>query len=121
MATESLDLNLKVSQQDFEDRITTIGQRMEDISGVIERYNRAKSNLGQFMEEDDSQVQSMIERIDVNVNAARAEYQNLQEVKATLEETVRQMTEMSGKVGTTLESATEAAKETIKTVINAVL
>lgn len=121
MAAGSLDLNLKVSQQDFENRINIIEERMGDLMNVIDRYNRAKSNLSQFMDDDDSNVQTMIDRIDVNVNAARAEHQHLQEVKVTLQQTVEQMTGMSSKVSDTLASATEAAKETIKTYINAVL
>ena len=118
MAGAKLDLNLKVSEQDFLNRINVIEQKMSDLWNVIEKYGRAKLNIGLFMGSTDTHLEDMIERINVNVEAARAEYQNLQEIKVTMQETVNQMNSMSAKIGKTIESATENAKEAIKSVIN---
>lgn len=113
----ALDLNLRVSKDDFQRCIDTAGDKMAALMDVIERYNDAKRNLNQFIEEDDVNYQAMIERIDVNIRAARKSYNALKLEQQTLQETVNKMESMGSKVRQTLEDATGAAGS----VINAAL
>ena len=108
-------LNLKVSQSDFETRVGLIEEKMSKLQDVIESYGRAKENLDQFIEGGDSTYDAMLERIDVNITAARKSYAALQATKVSLQETITQMEGMSGEVKNTIEDATGA----VGSVINA--
>ena len=110
---DGLSLNLKVSKDDFQARVDAANTGMNKLMDVINKYERAKANLDQFMEEGDSNYYAMIERIDVNINAAKRTYAALQETKMTLEKTIQQMEGMSGNVKNVLEDAKEAAVSTI--------
>lgn len=110
-------LNLKVSKQDFLDRIVVVEGRMAQLMDVIERYGRAKDNLDQFIENGDSNYQAMVERINVNVTAAKKSYTALAETKATLQETVNLMEGMSAEVKETITAATEATVSTVNAAI----
>lgn len=110
---DGLSLNLKVSKDDFQARVDAADRGMNKLMDVINKYERAKANLDQFMEEGDTNYYAMIERIDVNINAAKRTYAALQETKMTLEKTIQQMEGMSGNVKNVLEDAKEAAVSTI--------
>lgn len=110
-------LNLKVSKSDFQQRINIVEGRMAQLVDVIERYGRAKDNLDQFIENGDSNYDAMIERINVNILAAKKSYAALAETKASLQETVNLMEGMSSEVKETITSATEAASSTISAAI----
>ena len=110
-------LNLKVSKSDFEQRIAIVEGRMAQLMDVVERYGRAKANLDQFIESGDQNYEAMLERIQVNVDAAKSAYRSLSETKATLQETVRLMEGMSSEVKETIVSGTEAAASSIKSAI----
>lgn len=110
-------LNLRVSKEDFERRIELVDQRMNVLLDVIERYARAKENLDQFMDSDDTNVESMIQRIDENVKAAKKAHAALNETKLSLQETVNQMEGMSSEVKETLEAGIEATKSTVEAAI----
>lgn len=110
-------LNLTVSKQDFVDRINILEAKMHNLQDVIQRYGEAKSNLDQFMAETDDNYESMVARIDANIEAAKKAWTSLQEMKQTLEKTVDSMEGMSTELGQTLKSATEAAKSTISAAI----
>lgn len=110
-------LNLKVSKKDFEDRILVVEGRMSQLMDVIERYGRAKENLDQFIESGDSNYEAMIERIDVNILAAKKSYAALAETKASLQETVTLMEGMSSEVKETITAAVDATKSTVEAAI----
>lgn len=102
-------VNLRVSKEDFVNRINTIETKMAALKDVVERYQTAKTNLDQFIEDGDDNYQAMIDRIDVNITAAKKAWTALQETRDSLQETVDQMEGMSNEVKETLTSATEAA------------
>ena len=110
-------LNLKVSKKDFEDRIIVVEGRMSQLMDVVERYNQAKANLDQFIESGDSNFEAMLERIDVNIKAAKKSYAALSETKASLQETVNLMEGLGNEVKETITSATEAATSTVNAAI----
>lgn len=113
----ALDLNLRVSKDDFQKCIDTAELKMASLMDVIERYNDAKRNLNQFIDEDDINYQAMIERIDENIRAARKSYNALKLQKNTLQETVTKMETMGSNVKQTIEAATGA----VGSIINAAL
>ena len=106
-------LNLHVSKQDFITRIETINQKMTALKDVIDRYNNAKANLDQFVEEGDSTYEEWVRRIDINIENCGKAYASLQESKQSLEKTVEQMEGMGAQLKETVSSATEAAQSTI--------
>ena len=110
-------LNLRVSKQDFIDRINILEIRMQCLQDVIQRYGEAKSNLDQFIESGDDNYEQMIANIDTNVDAAKRAWTALQEMKLTLEKTVDSMEGMSAQIGETIKNATDAAGSTIKAAI----
>lgn len=110
-------LNLRVSKEDFVKRIELVEMRMNILQDVIERYGRAKENIDQFMESDDSNVDAMLERIDTNVLAAKKAHAALSETKLVLQETVDQMEGMSREVKETVSAATEATKSSVEAAI----
>ena len=110
-------LNLKVSKSDFEQRINVVEIRMAQLVDVVERYNQAKANLDQFIESGDSTYEAMIERIDVNIKAAKKAHASLVETKTSLQETVRQMEGLSTEMKETITSATEATVNVVNTAI----
>ena len=110
-------LNVRVSKEDFVRRIELVEARMNILQDVIERYGRAKQNVDQFMESDDSNVDAMLARIDESVKTAKKAYSALSETKITLQETVNQMEGMSKEVKETITSATEATKSTVEAAI----
>lgn len=110
-------LNLKVSKSDFEQRINVVEIRMAQLVDVVERYNQAKANLDQFIESGDSAYEAMIERIDVNIKAAKKAHAALVETKASLQETVNLMEGLSTEMKETISSATEAASNVVNTAV----
>lgn len=113
----ALTLNLRVSKEDFENRIATIQMKMDALRDVINRYQDAKRNLDQFLESGDSNYQAMVERIDVNIKAAGKSYAALQQTKVSLEQTVSQMSGMSSQVQNVLEDAIEATGSAINAAL----
>ncbi len=105
----ALDLNLRVSKDDFQRCIDTAEDKMAKLMDVIERYNDAKRNLNQFIEEDDANFQKMLERVEQNIRAARTSYNALREQKQALQSVVDKLETMSSKVGQTIDSAIGAA------------
>ena len=110
-------LNVRVSKADFEARINTIEQKIAMLVDVIDRYGRAKENLDQFIESNDSNYQAMIERIDENIKAAKKAHASLVETKNTLQTTVDQMNVFGTEVKETLTSAVDATKSTVEAVL----
>lgn len=110
-------LNLFVSKDKFLEKISVVEQKMAALDDVINRYNEAKKNLGQFMGETDDNYQAMVDRIDANVNAAKKSYTALQETKASLQDTVDKMDNMGKEVKETIDAATDAAKSGIEAAI----
>ena len=110
-------LNLKVSKSDFEQRVAVVEGRMAQLQDVVDRYGRAKQNLDQFIEGGDSNYEAMIQRIDVNIKAAKKSYAALAETKASLMETVKLMEGMSNEVKETITTGAEAATSTIEAAI----
>ena len=110
-------LNLKVSKEDFEARISIIEVRMEQLVDVIERYGRAKENLDQFIESADSNYDAMIARIDENIKAAKKAHAALNETKLSLQDTVDKMQNMGNEIKETITAGTDAAASTISAAI----
>ena len=110
-------LNLKVSKSDFEKRINVVDIRMAQLVDVVERYNQAKANLDQFIEGSDSAYEEMLERIDVNIKAAKKAHAALVETKNSLQETVNLMEGLGTEVKETITSATEATANVVNTAI----
>lgn len=110
-------LNLRVSQSDFEQRITLIETRMNILADVVSRYEDAKRNLDQFMESNDSNYDAMCQNIDQYIANAKRAHGALNETKAELMRTVEQMGGMSGQVKEVITSAGEAAKNTLEAAI----
>ena len=111
------DVGLKVSKQDFLDRIAVCDQKMGKLMDVIERYNRAKSSLSQFIQESDITFQLMLDRIEENVKAAKKSYNALQATKVSLEEVVSKMETMGNEAQNTLQDAIGA----VGSVVNSAL
>ena len=110
-------LNLKVSKQDFQERINIVEIRIAALVDVIDRYNNAKANLDQFIEEGDSNYQDMVVRIDENIKAAKKAHAALTETKNELQATVDKMENMGNEIGETIKTAAEAAKSTVEAAI----
>ena len=110
-------LNLRVSQKDFEERITLIELRMNVLMDVVRRYEDAKRNMDQFMESDDSNFEAMCANIDQYIANAKRAHASLNETKLQLMQTVEQMGGMSNQVKEVVTSATEAAKGTLEAAI----
>lgn len=110
-------LNLKVSKRDFEERINIVDIRISALLDVIDRYNNAKSNLDQFIENGDSNYEDMVARIDENIKAAKKAHAALTETKNELQATVDKMENMGAEIGETIKDAAEAAKSTIEAAI----
>lgn len=110
-------LNLRVSQKDFEERITVISMRMQALEDVVARYGRAKENLDQFIESGDDNYEAMCAQIDEYVNNAKRAHAALNETKIQLQETVNQMANMGSEVKETITSATDAVKSTAEAAI----
>ena len=110
-------LNLKVSKQDFLNRIDAIQAKMDRLSDVIQKYRDLKTNLDQFVEPEDNSYEVWVARIDEHINAAGRAKAALNESKKTLQQTVDQMDEFGNVVKQTVSSATEATKSTVEAAI----
>ena len=111
------NLNLRVSKQDFVNRIELITQKMNALDDVIQKYGEARNNLDQFVEEGDSTYQQWIERIDANVTACRKARAALDESRQKLQTTVDQMEGVNSQIANLVQTGTEAAKSTVEAAI----
>ena len=111
------NLGLKVSRENFQSRIDNVVENMNALQDVISRYNQAKSNLSQFIEEGDSNYQNMLDRIEENVKAAQKAHAALSETKAELEKDMAELEETNTSIGNLLDEAKEAAKSVIEAAI----
>lgn len=110
-------LNLRVSQKDFEDRLTIVELRMQVLSDVVSRYESAKKNMDQFIESDDTNFEAMCTNIDQYIANAKRAHGALNETRLELLATVEKMQNMSGQVKEVASSAAEAAKSTLEAAI----
>ena len=110
-------LNLKVSRQDFVNRIDAIQSKMDKLSDVIQKYRDLKTNLDQFVEAEDSSYENWVARIDGHIEAAGRAKASLNESKQMLQKTVDQMDEFGNEVKQTVDAATEATKSTVEAAI----
>lgn len=110
-------LNVRVSKEDFENRITIIETRMAALVDVINRYGEAKQNLDQFIESDDKNYDEMIDRIDENIMAAKKAHAGLNETKLSLQDTVNKMENLGNEIKETITSGTEATRSAINAAI----
>ena len=110
-------LNVKVSKEDFEQRIAVVEGRMAQLMDVIERYGQAKANLDQFIESGDSNYEDMVQRIEVNVTAAKKAHAALSETKASLQETVNLMDNMGKEIKETIVAGIDATASTVEAAI----
>lgn len=110
-------LNLRVSQGDFEQRISVVEIRMQALVDVVNRYENAKSNLDQFIESNDNNYEAMVEQINQYIKNAKRAHAALNETKLQLQETVNKMSGMSSEIKETITSATEAAKSAVEAAI----
>ena len=110
-------LRLKASKQDFMNRVNDIQAKMDKLDDVIRKYRDLKTNLDQFVEAEDSSYEDWVKRIDEHINAAGKAKAALNESKKSLQQTVDQMDEFGNLVKQTLETATEATKNTVEAAI----
>ena len=111
-------VNLKVSKQDFVDRIDQIDLKMQNLADVISKYNNLKTNLDQFTEPEDDSYEAWVQRIDEHIKSAQKARAALKESRDTLQKTVDQMEDFGSKVVETVSSAAEALKSTAEAAIN---
>ena len=114
----AVNLKVKVTKERFETLIQEIDIRMNKLSDVIESYGRARDNLDQFIAEGGVGYHQMLERIDVNVKAARAARADLEATKTALQETISQMDNFGNEVSNTLEAAIEAAGSAVNAALH---
>lgn len=117
MAQGLADVGLRVSKEDFLQRINICEEKMGKLIDVIDRYGQAKTNLDQFIQSDDIVYTLMLERIDENVKAAKKSYNALKATKLSLEETVNNMETMGSEAQSLLQDAIQATGS----VVNAAL
>ena len=110
-------LNLRVSKADFEKRIEFINTRMSSLENVVDRYNNAKQNLDQFIENGDSNYEAMCQQIDEYIRNAKKAHAALNATKLELQETVDKMDNMGNEVKETIVSATEATVSAVNAAI----
>ncbi len=110
-------LNVRVSKADFEARIGVVEQKISMLLDVINRYGRAKENLDQFIESNDSNYDAMVNRIDENIKAAKRAHASLVETKNSLQETVNKMNVFGSEVKETITTAVDATKSTVEAVL----
>ena len=110
-------LNLKVSQSDFESRIAIVETRMNILADVVSRYQDAKRNLDQFIESNDNNYDAMCQNIDQYIENAKRAHAALNETKMEMMRTVEQMSGMSDQVKEVITSATEATASTLEAAI----
>ena len=103
-------LNLRVSKEDFENRIQIVDIRMAALADVVSRYENAKANLDQFIESTDSNYENMCNQIDEYIKNAKRAHAALNETKVELQATVDKMANMGSEIGETITSAVDATK-----------
>ena len=111
------DVGLRVSKEDFLQRIATCEEKMGKLMDVVESYNRAKENLDQFIQSDDIVYTLMLERIDENIKGAKKSYNALKKTKLSLEEVVNNMETMGAEAKETLQAAVGAAGSAINAAL----
>ena len=112
-----MSLNLRVSKQDFLDRIEKINNKMINLDGVIQKYRTLKSNLDQFVQPEDSTYEQWCQRIDANIESCGRAKAALKESKDSMQKTVDQMENIGAELRETISAATEATKSTAEAAI----
>ena len=110
-------LNLRVSAQDFNERISVIDIRMAVLMDVITEYERARESMGEFIESGDDNYDSMINQIEEHIRTAKAAYNALGDIRAEMDETVQKMGNMGTEIGETITAAIDATKETVEAAL----
>ena len=112
-----MSLGLKVSKQDFLDRIEQIDNKMGKLDGVIQKYRNLKTNLDQFVKPEDSTYEQWCERIDANITSCGKAKAALSKSKETLQKTVDQMDDFGNQLKETVTTATQATIHTAEVAI----
>ncbi len=111
------EISFKGSLSDFQNCIDKIDIKIGEIDNVIQAYERHRKNLSQVIDESDSSYQLWLNDITQHVTAAQKTKAELNEVRATIQTTVDQMTDYGNQVATTVGEAAESLKNTVEAAI----
>ncbi len=114
MATELL---LHVNKEDYLQKISELDSKLSALRDLLSRYQNLKSNVTQFVQDSDSNFQQMQQNVEANVEAVRRAIAITEKSKATLQDTVDKMDNMSSKAATMLNEAAGTAVNAVKTAI----
>ena len=117
MAAEQLQLH--VSQADYEALISELDGHLGELRDVLTEYNNLNNDVVSFVNEGDSNFEDLRANIAANIDAVQRAIGFTQESKDHLKNTLTQMENMSANVGTMMTTAAETAKNAIKTAIKA--
>lgn len=102
------ELELKVDSNKYEARISMLEGYVNQLEGLMGRYEALKNSVGDFMGNDDN-VEKAKEAANVGIKRCRKAIDATQANIATLQDVLSNMTNLGTNIKTVLEAAVEAA------------
>ena len=113
------ELTLLASKSDFDNLIQQIDGKMQTLQGIADQYEALRDNVSSFMEEEDDNLEKMKANVQENVKRVYEAIGAANTTKANLQSTVDEMEAFSSNVGTTLEEGVQTAQAVGKTIFSA--
>lgn len=113
------ELALKISKSSYQDRITILDAKLNQLNDLLQEYRELNNNVTSFMSDTDDNFSNMQENVRANIQAVKKAIAATQESRDTLQRTLDAMDETAANMGTILTEGAELAKNTVETAIKA--
>lgn len=110
------ELRLKVSAAEYQQRIAMLDNKMAAMRDVLTDYRTLKNDAVKVFGEGDSNLQSLQNIVQQNIDAVQGQINLLQESRAMLQKQMDNLEQLSVNVGNMFDNAAATAKTAFNTV-----
>lgn len=110
------ELRLKVSAAEYQQRIAMLDNKMDAMRDVLTDYRALKNDAVKVFGEGDSNLQTLQNRVQQNIDAVQGQINLLQESRTMLQKQMDNLEQLSVNVGNMFDNAAATAKTAFNTV-----
>lgn len=110
------DLRLKVTQSEYQTRLATLDQKIDELGVIYQEYATLKMDAQMVLGDGDSNLQTMMDTVEKNMKAVEGQRQMLVESRTMLDKQNEQLGMLTSDISGLFEQAAETAKTAFDTI-----
>ncbi len=108
---------LKISKQDYQDKVTLIEGQMDELNSILGEYNTLLGQLDDVMERTSDDFAKTEEGVKENIKSVQTSLQNATNARDAVQSSLNAYEELGERAASTLSSAGEAVVSATKAAI----